>query len=31
MEVWIGTKVNGGGLVEPYYRLFPDTDKRWLK
>ena len=42
IEVWIGYKENGGdgykdekgnksSIVKPYFRLFPDTDKRWLK
>lgn len=36
IEVWIGYKENsadgyGTNIVKPYYRLYPDTDKRWLK
>lgn len=41
IEVWIGYKENSGdgykdekgrksSIVKPYFRLFPDTDKRWL-
>ena len=36
IEVWIGYKENGADgygstLVQPYYRLYPDTDKRFYK
>ncbi|MCR4608656.1 MAG: prepilin-type N-terminal cleavage/methylation domain-containing protein [Eubacterium sp.] len=36
IEVWIGYKENSGDgygttIVRPYFRLFPDPDKRWLK
>lgn len=36
IEVWIGYKENrgegyGSTLVQPYYRLYPDTDKRFYK
>ncbi|MCR5149135.1 MAG: prepilin-type N-terminal cleavage/methylation domain-containing protein [Eubacterium sp.] len=30
VEVWIGYKPDGK-IVMPYYRIYPDTDKRWLK
>ncbi len=30
IEVWIGYKPSGQ-IVQAYYRLYPDTDRRWLK